>query len=374
MLDLFSLTQLIKLLHAPICIYHENGELFQALEDVEGKILIEQDAFKQEIPKDYPYVQVEKDGAAYCLMWAEEMGKWIALGKLRIYYSSYTEQLKQYPYCDKDEFAAIISLIWKNVSGREIGASSLWFQNLQSEERTQEMVSRGIFEVQEEGRTHNPYSQELRELDSIRRGDMKALQDSMDEVYSGKAGILAKDEIRQQKNLAICTITLASRSAIQGGLNPELSFSMSDSFIWNIEENLSDPVQIARAARDAEMEYTSLVHDLQRMNTNPLINQIRDYVFCHMHEPIRVKDIADDIGVTPNYLSEQFSKNTGMTLKQYIINEKISSSERMLKYTEYSLQEISTICAFSSQSRFCVYFQRKNGITPAKYRKLYQKK
>ena len=55
------------------------------------------------------------------------------------------------------------------------------------------------------------------------------------------------------------------------------------------------------------------------------------------------------------------------------IDEKIKSSEYMLKYTDYSLQEISSFCAFSSQSRFSAYFQRKNGITPAKYRKKYQK-
>ncbi len=62
----------------------------------------------------------------------------------------------------------------------------------------------------------------------------------------------------------------------------------------------------------------------------------------------------------------------GMTLKQYIIEEKIINSEQLLKYTDYTLQEISSYCAFSSQSRFSVYFQRKNGITPARYRKRYR--
>ena len=92
-----------------------------------------------------------------------------------------------------------------------------------------------------------------------------------------------------------------------------------------------------------------------------------------MHENIRVRDIAKSIGVSPNYLSEQFSQSEGITLKQYIIDEKIKSSEYLLKDTDYSLQEISSFCAFSSQSRFSAYFQRRNGITPAKYRKMYRK-
>ena len=194
---------------------------------------------------------------------------------------------------------------------------------------------------------HNPYAQELRELDSIRRGDIAALKKSINETYSGNIGILASDPVRQYKNLAICVITNATRCAIEGGLNPEMAFSMSDSFIRNIEDNMTEPVKIEKATRDAEFEFANAVHDLKGQgNDNPLVMQVRDYVFCHIHDAIRVREIAEFIGVTPNYLSEQFSQAMGMTLKQYIINEKISSSENLLKYTDYSLQEISTFCAF----------------------------
>ena len=124
---------------------------------------------------------------------------------------------------------------------------------------------------------------------------------------------------------------------------------------------------------ESEYEFSNMLNDLYKnQNASPLITQVRDYVSCHIHEPVRVRDIAEHIGVTPNYLSEQFSELMGTTLKQYIIEEKIISSEQLLKYTDYSLQEISSYCAFSSQSRFSEYFQRKNGITPARYRKQYQ--
>ena len=108
-------------------------------------------------------------------------------------------------------------------------------------------------------------------------------------------------------------------------------------------------------------------------NNNPLISQVKDYVFGLIHDNIIISDIAKSVGVSPNYLSEQFKAYEGMPLKQYIIYEKIKNSEYLLKYTEYSLQEISEVCAFSSQSRFSDYFKRKNGVTPSKYRKKYKK-
>ena len=72
---------------------------------------------------------------------------------------------------------------------------------------------------------------------------------------------------------------------------------------------MTEPVKIEKATRDAEFEFANAVHDLKGQgNDNPLVMQVRDYVFCHIHDAIRVREIAEFIGVTPNYLSEQFSR------------------------------------------------------------------
>ncbi len=399
MLDLFLVRQMLPLLHAPICIYNGRGQLLKALEDIDYKMIIGPEdfqkiewkypAFCRSIqPRDravaenvqpddrkrlspIPYIHVEEGGVAFCAirLASEEI---LGLGKLRLYDFT-NEEAYQYPYCGKKEFGAIICILWKMISGNEISVNELWAQNVELGISVKEQATREIFEMQEEGRHHKPYAMELRKQNSIRAGDVEALRKSLDESYSGGMGILANDMVRQYKNMAICVISSAVRSAIEGGVFPELAYSMSDAFIRNIEENLTEPLKIEKAAREAEFEFAKIVHDQRKKkNENPLIDQVRDYVFCHIHEPLRVKDIADSIGVTPNYLSEQFGQSMGITLKQYIIDEKIASSERLLKYTDYSLQEISSYCAFSSQSRFSVYFQRKNGITPARYRKRYQ--
>lgn len=372
MLDLFIVAQMLKLLHAPICIYNRKGEVIRALDETEGRKIIRPEDFEEIEPEQsFPYIHVDENGIAYCLMQTGE-GEFAGLGKVRIY-SFQDEETRLYPYCEKEEFTAVVLILWKMISGQEMSARQLWEKNTDIGSVLLEQVTKGIFEIQEEGRYHTPYSQELREYDSIRRGDIDALKKCIDEAYSGGNGRLANDMVRQYKNVAICTISGAARSAIAGGLNAELAFSMSDAFIRNMEENLSDPIKIEQAAREAEYKFTDMVHSLgKNQNGSPLIDQVKDYVFCHIHEPIRVKDIAEHIGVTANYLSEQFSELIGMTLKQYIIEEKITNSEQLLKYTDYSLQEISSYYSFSSQSRFSVYFQRKNGITPARYRKQYQ--
>lgn len=304
MLNLFLTTQFIKILHAPICLYDKEGRMLQALEDVEGKKLIEQEEFKKEITLDFPYIQVARNGVAFCVMWAAEEEKFIGLGKLRIY-DVMDEEAAKYPYCSKDEFAAIISIIWNMITGKEVGIGELWDKNVNIGIAMKEQIIKDIFDIQEEGRYHNPYAQELREKDSIRRGDMEALKKSINEVYSGQVGILANDPVRQYKNIAICVISGAARCAIEGGVNPELAFSISDSFIRNIEENMSEPLKIEKAAREAEYEFTELVHKSKEKNyDNPLVNQVQ----------IQENFVAgewNDIGTTVVELSGEYFLVTG---------------------------------------------------------------
>ncbi len=392
MLDIFFIKQLSRLLHAPICLYSQAGAAIQEFGQTGAGELIGAKDFGQVAWKytdgrekgfvcagdpptaiAFPYIHVEESGIAFCLMQTEKEGVLAGLGKLRIYPFADGESRK-YPYCGKDEFIAIISILWKMLSGQEAGSEELWEANVSIGYNPREQLARGIFAIQEEGVFHRPYALELWEHDCIRRGDAEALKRSMGEGNSsGKAGKLAHDTVRQYKNAAICVIACAARSAAEGGVNPERAFSMADHFILNIEENLADPLKIERAMREAQFEFAHAVRHFKESSGSPLVDQVNHYVFCHIHEPILVKDIADYIGVTPNYLSGQFRKTVGMPLKQYIIDEKIASSEQLLKYTDYSLQEISSFCAFSSQSRFCAYFERKYGITPAKYRKKYGK-
>lgn len=371
MLDLFTVKQMICLLHAPIALYGEDGRVIQVLEAVEEEVLIEKEKISGS-SRDFPVLKLEENGLAYALLWNEEEGYYLGLGKLRIYDFG-DEEVKRYPFCSQRELTAVIVILWKMMTRQEIKKQELLARNIVDEIPLQEQMTRDIFYRQEEGVRHNPYSQEVKEQECISKGDVAGLKECFEEVYSGKEGTLASDMVRQYKNVAISVISISARSAIAGGLHPELAFSMADAFIFQIEEHLTEPVKIQKATRDAQVEYAAQVGELlKKSGANPFINQIKDYVFCHIHEAVLVRDIAKYMGVSANYLSERFHQVTGMTLKQYIIEEKLVSSEKLLKYTDYSLQEISNFCAFSSQSRFSEYFQRKNGITPAKYRRKYR--
>lgn len=237
-----------------------------------------------------------------------------------------------------------------------------------------------VFDRQEQETHHNPYDQEIRECSSIERGDLKMLKMSIAEDYTGKLGILAKDEVRHMRNIGIVVITLASRAAIRGGMLPEVSYSMSDVFIQKLEET-SDPAVITSMIRQFEFLYAQAVADLNKQKAgrkkdrqNTHIDQCKDYIFRHLHDKIRVQDIADELYLNANYLSEIFKEYEGVTISEFILNEKIALTKNLLTYSPYSYIDIAAYLGFSSQSHLGKVFKKQTGMTLRQYREQYERK
>lgn len=231
-----------------------------------------------------------------------------------------------------------------------------------------------FFEIQEEQWLHNPYGHELREQSSIRMGNIEALKMCWKETYPGKVGRLASDSLRSMKNLAVCIISISARSAIEGGVSPEMAFSMADAYIRNMEDKLFEENEVFQSIHDAQLEFAKVVKELGGKSLyNPVIRRAKDYISRHMHDKISVSKMAHEIGVNPDYLSSLFSRSENKTITEYILNERLYLCENMLKYSDYSIQEISAYFAFSSQSHFTKLFKRSRGITPSEYRRRYKR-
>lgn len=249
-----------------------------------------------------------------------------------------------------------------------------------SEEKVRQNFNNLLFDNQENSVHHNPYDQEVREFSSIENGDLIQLEKSMQEDYDGSIGTLARDPVRNLKNLGIVLITLASRYAIRGGLSPEISFSLSDTYIQQIED-CNDIARIKPLAQKAEFHYAEMVHDIKenqkgisQKQKNPRINKCKDYIFSHLHDRITVEDLALEADCNPNYLSQLFKQCEGVSISHYILQEKINRAKNLLIYSDYSYIEIATYLGFSSQSHLGTQFKKYTGYTLRQFREIYGRK
>lgn len=218
---------------------------------------------------------------------------------------------------------------------------------------------------------HHTHMQDMYQYDLLRMGDPKAVEEGRRMFSSDLTGHLSDDPIRNYKYLFVASATLASRTAIQGGMDAERSYNISDLYIQKMD--LLQSVEDVKALHnDMFTFYTKEMAALDKVNVySKSITQCIDYIYYHLHEPIRVPDLAELVKLNESYLSTLFKKETGKSISDYILSKRMEAAENMLKFSDYSYAEISAILAFSSQSHFIRVFKQQTGYTPKVYRNMF---
>lgn len=207
-------------------------------------------------------------------------------------------------------------------------------------------------------------------LSMIRFGQIENIKEVLSIYPSIKVGILSKDEIRQRKNIFICTAALASRAAIEGGLDCVSALQASDFFIQRAESLYSEAA-INHLLIEMVCCYTEKVStlDIKKEEQTTIIKKVIQYISKHITEPIKVYQIAIELNIDRAYLSTLFKKAHGINLSNYINKQKIKEAKRLLIYSDSSIIDISNYLYFSSQSHFQNLFKKEEGITPSTFRK-----
>lgn len=100
-----------------------------------------------------------------------------------------------------------------------------------------------------------------------------------------------------------------------------------------------------------------------------MIQETVKYIRQHLDTDLAVTEIADYAGMNPEYLTKLFKKNTGFTLKEYIVNEKMESAKILLSTTTLPVTLISGHVGYGNYSNFTRSFKQLVGCTPMEYRK-----
>lgn len=223
----------------------------------------------------------------------------------------------------------------------------------------------------ENGVRHHTYHEEMLQYQLLKKGDARAIEESVRMWESNLPGHIVDDPIRNMRYLCIASITLATRFAIEGGMDDETAYNASDLYIQKID--LCHTIEEMRTIhKDMFTFFTHKTANAQKESvfSKPII-QCLDYIYYHLHEKITVTALAEYVGLYPSYLSTLFAKEVGIPISEYILDKRIETAKNMLKFSDISYSEIAAILAFSSQSHFTKVFKEKEGITPKLYRDKY---
>lgn len=219
------------------------------------------------------------------------------------------------------------------------------------------------------GEMHNTMELEEIMLSRVEYGRTEEIEKIFHAPAAGRAGTMAADALRQQKNLIICTATLVTRAAIRGGLDREKAFALSDLYIQKAEM-MQDVLSLTRLNAQMVMDFTKRVEaEKCGIHNTKLVRKAREYVMGHIGEAITTDALAKACGLNRTYLCRVFSEEMGMTVGQYVTAIKMEEAKRLMDITPKPISEIADYLGYSSQSHFHRVFKNTLGMTPGEYRR-----
>ncbi|MGM9813299.1 MAG: helix-turn-helix domain-containing protein [Candidatus Enteromonas sp.] len=147
-------------------------------------------------------------------------------------------------------------------------------------------------------------------------------------------------------------------------MDPNDALSLSDSYIQKCEL-LNNVVALSNLQYRMVLDFTERVEQIRmgRHPSKPVID-VSNYIQHHLSEAITTKDIADHLFLSRSRLSTKFKAEAGMSLSDFIVQEKIREAKRLLRYSDKTSYAIASFLGFASQSHFSLVFKKHTGKTP----------
>ena len=101
---------------------------------------------------------------------------------------------------------------------------------------------------------------------------------------------------------------------------------------------------------------------------NNNIEEIIRYLNEHIDEPISLKDIQKQFGISRTRLNDIFVEETSLTCMNYFINMRLQLAKIILSETEVPIGEISARVGYADMNYFTRLFKKRVGITPTQFR------
>lgn len=229
-------------------------------------------------------------------------------------------------------------------------------------------LRRLLIEQRERQYYHNTLDSEYEFYAAMQAGDIDKIRKSQNTGILGELGVLSSNPLRNEQYHFAIGIGLATRFCIQGGMNPEEAYTLSDIYIQRADKLQSvDKIRILK--NEAHLDYTYRMKKLQkqRILTKPIL-LATEYIDMHLTDNINVQKVANALSLHPDYLSRTFKKAMNITMTDYIKKRRVEVSCHMLLESSVSCTQIASFLSFSSCSHYIESFKKFYNETPQEYR------
>ena len=205
-------------------------------------------------------------------------------------------------------------------------------------------------------------------LDAISHANAAKALDAIERISDFPPASRTEDDLRDRKNLLITLNSLMRRTAYEAGVHPYYIDTISANYAILIErcsvsEDLLDIIPYMVRS------YCNLVEKRNLSAYSEPIRQILVTVDSSLDSNLSLKRFAGELFLNTSHLSNLFKKEVGMTLTDYVNKSRLTYAKKLLKGTDFSIQDIAVRSGIPDVHYFTRLFTRECGMAPREWRK-----
>lgn len=136
-------------------------------------------------------------------------------------------------------------------------------------------------------------------------------------------------------------------------------------------------LELAAAAANSVMDMREwVVHTLQLAadcirateQTRTVVERVTSYIQLHLTKEMTREEIAGHVYLSPDHLTRIFKKETGMSVSEYLLQERLKLAKHLLAKTDMPVSAIAAHIGYSNFSHFSKMFKKHTGLNPLDYR------
>lgn len=155
---------------------------------------------------------------------------------------------------------------------------------------------------------------------------------------------------------------------IESNLNYELALFTDTKRLLAISEAKTYE-DVYKIFEDFIIQINQFILKSSQEKSGPLVNKLKKKIDQEFqNKEFSLNEVADELGVTPNYLGAQFKQKIGKSYTEYIEKLRIDKACRLLKETNLKIYQIADECGYADGQYLSRVFKNAIGLTPLEYK------
>lgn len=169
------------------------------------------------------------------------------------------------------------------------------------------------------------------------------------------------------KTISLQLIAVMIRAAIEGGVDEHEGLTSSTQYMSEVmqSESLRDLTELMV---DVCVQLTRRIKEERSRSVSYSTKRVIEFLTDNINKNISLEQIAQEIHLSPFYLSHLFKRETGLTITEYLAKLRLKEAQRLLLDRHWSIMEVARLVGYQNPNYFSRIFKKEFGLPPSEYR------